>query len=416
MTLRRVVITGMGAVTPVGNTVVDFWKSICNGANGAGIITRFNCEKFKTHIACEVKDFDPLKFFEFKEARKLDLYSQFGIASAIEAIDNSGITPENTNFEEVGVIYASGIGGLTSFNDEVRDFGAGDGTPRFNPFVIPKLLPDIAAGHISMRYGFRGVNFGIVAACASSAIAIADAFNYIRFGKADVIITGGAEAAVCEAGIGGFEAMRALCTDHNDDPLHASRPFDAQRSGFVMGEGAGALVLEDLDHALQRGATIYGEVAGVGFSGDAYHITAPHPEGLGAKLSMERALKDAGITPNEVQHINTHGTSTVMGDASEIMAIRQVFGDHAKDIAINSIKSMVGHLLGGAGVIEAIATMMTIREGIVPPTINHFNDDPAFEGLDFTFNKASHQTVDTAISNAFGFGGHNVCIVLKRFK
>lgn len=415
MELKRVVITGLGAITPIGNNVADFWAALCSGSNGAGKITRFDCEKFKVHIACEVKNFNPLDHFEYKESRKLDLYSQFGIVAASEAVEDSGINQDNADLDEVGVIFASGIGGLTSFNNEVSDFGRGDGTPHFSPFVIPKLLPDIAAGHISMKYGFRGVNYGIVAACASSAIAIADAFNYIRFGKASVIVTGGSEAAVCEAGIGGFEAMKALCSTHNDDPLTASRPFDAERAGFVMGEGAGALVIEELEHALARGAKIYGEIIGVGFSGDAYHITAPHPEGIGARLSMQRAIDDAKISLEDVGHINTHGTSTPMGDASEVLAIKQVFGDYAPKIAINSIKSMTGHLLGGAGAIEAIATALTIKNDIVPPTINHFTDDPAFEGLDFTFGKAKERHLDYAISNAFGFGGHNVSIVFKRY-
>lgn len=415
MELKRVVITGLGAITPIGNTVPEYWDSLCRGVGGAGMITRFDASKFKSRIACEVKNFDPLNFFDRKEARKLDLFQQFALVAADEAIKDSGIDRDNTDFTEVGVIFASGIGGIESLSLELIEYANGDGTPRVNPFTIPKLLPDLGAGHISIKYGFQGPNYCTVSACASSAHSIVDGFNYIHYGKNDVIIVGGAEAPICPISVAGFEAMRALST-RNDDPATASRPFDAERDGFVMGEGAGCLVLEELDHALARGAKIYGEVVGCGVSSDAYHITAPHPEGQGAELSMRRALKDAGLSTDKIDHINTHGTSTPAGDIPEIIGVKTLFGEHTYDISINSGKSMTGHLLGGAGAIEAISTVLACKNDIVPPTINHFTDDPNFDPkIDFTFWKAKKRSVNYAISNAFGFGGHNVSIIFKKY-
>lgn len=415
MVPRRVVVTGLGAITPVGNNVPEYWNGLLNGVSGAGEITRFDASKFKCRIACEVKGFDPLDFFDKKEARKLDSFAQFAIVAADEAIADSGINKDNTDFDEVGVIFGSGIGGIDSLFNDMRDFALGDGTPRLSPFIIPRLLPDLAAGHISIKYGLHGANFATVSACASSANALIEGFNFIHFGKADVMVVGGSEAAICPVGVGGFEAMKALST-RNDDPATASRPFDAGRDGFVMGEGAGCLIIEELNHAIARGATIYGEIAGSGVSGDAYHMTAPHPEGFGAALSMRRALKDAGITAEMIDHINTHGTSTQIGDVTEVLAIKEVFGEHTYKISVNSGKSMTGHLLGGAGAIEAISTVLACKNDIVPPTINHFSDDPAIDpAIDFTFEKPRKRVVNYAISNAFGFGGHNASIVFKKY-
>ena len=416
MELRRVVITGLGAITPIGNTVSEFWDALCKGVNGAGPVTRFDSSKFKTRIACEVKNFDSLNFFDRKEARKLDLYAQFALIASDEAIQDSKITKDNTDFNEVGVVFSSGIGGINSFYEEIMAHAAGDGTPRFNPFIIPKLLPDLAGGHISIKNGFLGPNYSTVSACASSANAIVEGFNYIHYGMFPVIVVGGAEAAVCPPAMAGFEAMRAMTT-RNDDPMTASRPFDRDRDGFLMGEGCGCLVLEDLEHALARGAKIYGEIVGCGLSSDAYHITAPHPEGKGAMLCMERSLKSAGLKPTDIDHINTHGTSTPAGDTSEVMAISQLFGEHVKNMPINSIKSMTGHLLGGSSAIEAIATVLSLRDGIIPPTINHFNDDPSIDSnIDIVYWEARKKDMTYALSNAFGFGGHNVSVIFKKYQ
>ena len=416
MELRRVVITGLGAITPIGNTVSEFWDALCKGVNGAGPVTRFDSSKFKTRIACEVKNFDSLNFFDRKEARKLDLYAQFALIASDEAIQDSKITKDNTDFNEVGVVFSSGIGGINSFYEEIMAHAAGDGTPRFNPFIIPKLLPDLAGGHISIKNGFLGPNYSTVSACASSANAIVEGFNYIHYGMFPVIVVGGAEAAVCPPAMAGFEAMRVMTT-RNDDPMTASRPFDRDRDGFLMGEGCGCLVLEDLEHALARGAKIYGEIVGCGLSSDAYHITAPHPEGKGAMLCMERALKSAGLKPTDIDHINTHGTSTPAGDTSEVMAISQLFGEHVKNMPINSIKSMTGHLLGGSSAIEAIATVLSLRDGIIPPTINHFNDDPSIDSnIDIVYWEARKKDMTYALSNAFGFGGHNVSVIFKKYQ
>lgn len=413
--MKRVVVTGLGAITPIGNTVKDFWKGLVSGKNGVAEITRFDHTNFKTHFAAEVKDYDPLNFFDRKDVRKHDLYSQFDIVAAEEAIENAHLTPVNTNFDEVGVVLTAGIGGVTHFFNEVMEHSKGDGVPRFSPYYIPKMILNIPAGVISIRHGFRGPNFATVSACASSSHAIASAFDLIRYGKAVAIVAGGSEAGICEAGIGGFNAMHALSL-RNDDPLTASRPFDKNRDGFVMGEGGGCVVLEELEHALRRGADIYAEIVGAGMSGDAYHITAPHPEGYGACLSMERALKDAGIAATEIDHINTHGTSTPQGDLAEVGAIKKLFGDHARNISLNSTKSMTGHLLGGTGAVEAIATILALREGIVPPTINHFEDDPQIDPeLDFTFNQARQRDLHYAMSNAFGFGGQNATLLFKKY-
>ena len=415
MELKRVVITGLGAITPIGNNVPDYWDSLCKGVSGATMITRFDASKFKSRIACEVKNFDPLLYFDKKEARKLDLFEQFAMVSADEAIKDSGINEDNTDFTEVGVIFGSGIGGIESLFIENVDHARGDGTPRVNPFTIPKLLPDLAAGNISIKYGFQGPNYATVSACASSAHSIIDGFHYIHYGKNQVMVVGGAEAPICPISVGGFEAMKALST-RNDDPATASRPFDRDRDGFVMGEGAGCIVLEELEHARARNAKIYGERAGCGISADAHHITAPHPDGYGAVLSITRALKDAGITPDMIDHINTHGTSTPAGDIPEITGIMTVFGEHIYNMSLNSGKSMTGHLLGGAGVIEAISTILACQNDLVPPTINHFNDDPNIDPkIDFTFWKPKKRTINYAISNAFGFGGHNASIIFKKF-
>ena len=416
MDLKRVVVTGLGALTPIGNTVEDYWKSLINGVSGAGPITRFDASKFKTRFACEVKGFNAESFFDRKDVRKYDAYSHYGIVCADEAVRDAGFDLTKENTDRFGVIWASGIGGLDTFHTEVAAFVKGDGTPRFNPFFIPKMIADITAGHISIKYGFRGPNFAIVSACASSANAILDSYNYIRLGKADVFITGGSEAAINPAGVGGFNAMHALST-RNDDPATASRPYDKDRDGFVIGEGAGGMVLEELTHALARGAKIYGEVAGAGLSGDAFHMTQPHPEGLGAIISMKTALEDAGMKKEEIDHINTHGTSTPLGDIIEPKAILAVFGEHSYKININSTKSMTGHLLGAAGAIEAIAALLAVKNDLIPPTINHFTDDPEIDNkLNFTFNKAHARIVNTALTNAFGFGGHNASIIFKKFK
>jgi len=415
MKLKRVVVTGLGALTPLGNTVPELWNGLLNGVSGADRITRFDASKFKTQFACEIKGFDPLQFFDRKEVRKYDPYAQYGIISADQAIADAGLIKEKIDLERVGVIWASGIGGILTFQDEVIEFMHGDGTPRFSPFFIPKMIADITAGHISIKNGFLGPNFATVSACASSANAIVDAFNYIRLGKADAFVAGGSEAAVNIASVGGFNAMHALST-RNDDPKTASRPFDLNRDGFVVGEGAGALILEDLDHAIARGAKIYCEIVGTGLTADAYHMTSPHPEGDGARRAMKLAVEEAGLKLNEIDHINTHGTSTSQGDYAEIKAITNLFGEFAPGININSTKSMTGHLLGAAGAVESIASILAVVNDIIPPTINHFTDDPALgNNLNFTFNKAVKRTVNTAISNTFGFGGHNASIVFKKY-
>jgi 3-oxoacyl-[acyl-carrier-protein] synthase II len=415
MELRRVVVTGLGALTPVGNTVPELWNGLITGVSGAGPITRFDATKFKTQFACEVKNFDPLNFFDRKEIRKHDPYTQYGMVVADEAILDAGLDSEKMNPDRIGVIWASGIGGMSSFSEEVAAFVRSDGTPRFTPYLIPKMIADIAAGHISIKYGFRGPNFATISACASSANALIDAFNYIRINKAEVFVTGGSEACINEAGVGGFNSLHALST-RNDDPKTASRPFDLDRDGFVIGEGGACLIFEELTHALARGAKIYCEVAGAGMSADAYHITAPHPEGLGAMSAMRSALEDAGMNKEALDHINTHGTSTPLGDIAEIKAITSLFGEHARKIAVNSTKSMTGHLLGAAGAVEAIASILAIKNDLIPPTINHFTDDPDInQNVDFVFNTASKRTVNIALSNTFGFGGHNASVIFKKF-
>jgi len=412
--LKRVVVTGLGALTPLGNGIPAYWDGLINGVSGADFIKQFDVSKFKTKFACEVKDFEPENYFDRKEARKLDRFSQFALVAADEAVKSARLTEEGVDPNRVGVIWGSGIGGMITFIEEMKNFSKGDGTPRFNPFFIPKLILDIAAGHISMKYGFRGPNFATVSACASSTNAIIDAFMYIRMGKADAFVCGGSEAVVTEAGIGGFNAMKAL-SERNDDPKTASRPFDLNRDGFVLGEGAGAIVLEEYEHAKRRGANIIAEVAGGGLSADAYHLTAPHPEGLGAYNVMRSALDDADMKPEEIDYINVHGTSTPLGDISEITAIQRVFGEHAYKINISSTKSMTGHLLGAAGAIEALASILATVHDIIPPTINHFTDDPAFDPrLNFTFLNAQKRTVNAALSNTFGFGGHNASIIFKK--
>ena len=404
--MRRVVITGMGAITPLGNTVNDYWNGLINGVSGAGPITRFDASKFKTRFACEVKGFDPLNYVERQEARKYDLYTQYSIAASDEAIKEANIDFDKVNKDRIGVIWGSGIGGLKTFLDEVINFAKGDGTPRFNPFFIPKMIADIAPGHISIKYGLRGPNFTTVSACASSNNSLIDSFNYIRLGKANMFITGGSEAIINEAGIGGFNAMHALST-RNDDPATASRPFDLDRDGFVAGEGAGTIILEELEHAKARGAKIYAEMVGGGMSADAYHMTAPHPEGLGAALVMKAALEDAGLTPADIDYVNVHGTSTPIGDPQEVKAIQDTFGEDIYRVNISSTKSMTGHLLGAAGAVEAIAAILATKNDIIPPTINHFTDDPAFDPkINFTFNVAQKRVVKIAQSNGFGFGGH----------
>ena len=414
MESKRVVVTGLGAITPIGNTVKEFWEGLVAGKNGACEITRFDSTLYKTHFACEVKGYNPDDFFDKKTARKYDLFAQFYIVAADEAIADSGIAPENTDFDDVGVFLTSGIGGVNHFFNEMKEFFQGDGTPRFSPFLITKMIANMPGGVISIKYGFRGPNFATVSACASSAHAIMEAFNYIRYGKSKVFIAGGAGAAIGECGIGGFNSMHALST-RNDDFMTASRPFDLNRDGFVMGEGAGSLVLEEYEHAKARGAKIYAELVGGGASADAYHITAPHPEGKGGILSMQRALKDAEIAPEAIDHINTHGTSTPAGDLAEPIAIKEVFGEHAYNISINSTKSMTGHLLGGAGAVEAIACVLALKNGIIPPTINHFDDDPQIDSrFDFTFNQSRQRDINYALSNSFGFGGQNATLIFKK--
>ncbi|TYR35029.1 beta-ketoacyl-ACP synthase II [Sphingobacterium phlebotomi] len=415
MELKRVVVTGLGALTPLGNDVSSYWDGLVNGVSGAAPITHFDASKFKTQFACEVKGFDPHNYMDRKEARKVDPFVQYAIASTDEAVKDAGLEFDKLDRNRIGVIWGAGIGGLTTFTEEVANFVRGDGTPRFNPFFIPKMLIDIAPGHISMRYGLHGPNFSAVSACASATNAMIDAFNYIRLGKADIIITGGSEATVNEAGIGGFNAMHALST-RNNDPKTASRPFDKDRDGFVSGEGSGAIILESLEHALARGAKIYAEVAGGGMSADAHHITASHPEGLGAKLAMNMAVADAELEYSDIDYINLHGTSTPVGDLSEPKAIIGLFGEHAYKMNLSSTKSMTGHLLGAAGAVEAIASILTVKNDIVPPTINHFTDDPEIDpNLNFTFNKAQKREVNAALSNTFGFGGHNASIIVKKY-
>lgn len=414
MELKRVVVTGLGALTPVGNNVNELWKGLTAGVSGAGPITHFDAEKFKCRIAAELKGFDPLNHFDKKEMRLLDGYTVYGLVAVDEAMHDAGLVDENIDKARAGVVWGSGMGGVTSLQDEIIEYATNGRTPRFSPYWVPKVITDICAGQIAIRYGLRGPNYCTVAACASSAAAISDAFNLIRLGKADVMVVGGSECAVTEVGIGGFGNMRALST-RNDDPWTASRPFDLDRDGFVLGEGAGTLILEELDHALARGAKIYAEVTGAGLSADAYHITASHPEGLGVIDAMRQAVVESGMQLTDVDHINTHGTSTPIGDVSEPKAIVGLFGDHAFKMAINSTKSMTGHLLGAAGAVEAIATILTIKNGLVPPTINHFNDDPQIPALDFTFNQAKGREVRFALSNAFGFGGHNVCLAFRKY-
>lgn len=415
MELKRVVVTGMGAITPLGNTLSEYWNNLLNGVSGADNITLFDASKFKTKFACEVKGFEPTQFLDRKEARKIDRFTQFALVVSDQAMADAGLTPENINPDRVGVVFASGIGGLITFQNEVTDFARGDGTPRFNPFFIPKMILDIAAGQISMRHNLRGPNFAVVSACASSTNAMMEAFNLIRLNKASIILTGGSEAVISEAGVGGFNAMKAM-SERNDDPKTASRPYDKDRDGFVMGEAAGMVVLEELEHAKARGAKIYCEIAGGGATADAHHITAPHPEGLGARNVMLAALEDAGMKADEIDYINTHGTSTPIGDGAEVKAITHVFGEHAYKLNISATKSMTGHCLGAAGVIEAIASIQAVVNDIVPPTINHFTDDPELDPrLNFTFNKAQQRTVRAALSNTFGFGGHNACVIVKKY-
>ena len=414
MELKRVVVTGLGALTPVGNNVSELWENLIAGASGAGMITHFDATKFKCRIAAELKGFDPLNYFDKKEMRLLDGYTVYGLVSVDEAMRDAGLADENIDKSRFGVVWGSGMGGVTSLQDEIMEYAVNGRTPRFSPYWVPKVITDICAGQIAIRYGLRGPNYCTVAACASSAAAISDAFNLIRLGKADMMIAGGSECAVTEVGIGGFGNMRALST-RNDDPWTASRPFDLDRDGFVLGEGAGTLVLESLDHALARGAKIYAELTGAGLSADAYHITASHPEGLGVIDAMRQAVEESGMKITDVDHINTHGTSTPIGDISEPKAIIGLFGDHAYKMALNSTKSMTGHLLGAAGAVEAIATILTIKNGMVPPTINHFHDDPKIPALDFTFNHAKKREVTFALSNAFGFGGHNVCLAFRKY-
>ncbi|WP_435314030.1 beta-ketoacyl-ACP synthase II [Cellulophaga fucicola] len=414
MQLKRVVVTGLGALTPIGNNIEEYWDGLINGRSGCAPITYYDAEKFKTKFACELKNYNPADFFDRKEARKLDKFAQYAMVSADEAIADSKLDLDTLDKFRVGVIWGAGIGGLETFQNEVLNFAAGDGTPRFNPFFIPKMIADIAPGNISIKHGFMGPNYTTVSACASSANAIIDALNTIRLGHCDVVVTGGSEAAVTIAGMGGFGAMHALST-RNDSPTTASRPFDATRDGFVLGEGAGALILEEYEHAVARGAKIYAEVAGGGLSSDAYHMTAPHPEGIGVVRVMQNCLKDAGLNPEDVDAINTHGTSTPLGDVAELKAITKVFGEHAHNININSTKSMTGHLLGAAGAIEAIASILAMEHGIVPPTINHENVDENIDPkLNLTLNKAQKRDVKVALSNTFGFGGHNACVIFKK--
>ena len=413
--LKRVVVTGLGALTPIGNNVSEYWANLLSGQSGAAPITHFDASNFKTRFACEVKNFNVTDYIDRKEARKQDPYTQYAVVATSEAMQDSNIDLDTIDLDRAGVIWGSGIGGIKTFYDEVSAFAIGDGTPRFNPFFIPKMISDIAAGVISIKYGFRGPNFTTVSACASSSNAIIDSFNYIRLGKADIIITGGSEASVNEAGLGGFNAIKALST-RNESPDKASRPFDKDRDGFVLGEGAGTLILEEYEHAVKRGAKIYAEVIGGGLSADAHHITAPHPEGLGAKKVMQNALEDAQMKPEEIDYINVHGTSTPLGDVSEVKAIKEVYGEHAYNLNISSTKSMTGHLLGAAGAVEAIASILALQKNIVPPTINNENfDDQLDPKLNFTLNKAEKRNVNAVMSNTFGFGGHNASIILKAF-
>jgi len=416
MQTKRIVVTGIGAITPIGNSLDAYWDSLINAVSGADMITQFDASKFKTRFACEIKGFDANDFMDRKEARKLDRFAQIALVASDQAVADAGITGDNVDHDRVGVIFASGIGGLNTFSEEVTNFVQGDGTPRFNPFFIPKMILDIAAGQISMKHGFRGPNFAVVSACASSTNAMVTAMDTLKLGKADIIITGGAESVIGAAGIGGFNAMRAM-SERNDDPKTASRPYDKDRDGFIMGEASGVLVLEELEHAKKRGAKIYCEVVGGGATADAYHLTAPHPEGLGAKNVMIAALRDANMQATDIDYINTHGTSTPLGDIAETKAITSVFGEHAYSLNISSTKSMTGHCLGAAGVIEAIACIQSVIHDIIPPTINHFTDDPELDGrLNFTFNKAQKRTVNAALSNTFGFGGHNACVIVKKYK
>jgi 3-oxoacyl-[acyl-carrier-protein] synthase II len=414
MQLKRVVVTGLGALTPIGNTLSEYWDGLKTGKSGAAPITRFDSSLFKTKFACELKSFEIGNFMDRKEARKMDPFAQYAMVAVDEAIKDSNLPLSEVNPNRVGVIWGSGIGGLLTFQEEVKSYTRGDGTPRFNPFFIPKMIPDLSAGHISIKYGFRGPNYVTVSACASSTNALYDAFTFIRLGKADIIVSGGSEAAVCEAGVGGFNALKAL-SERNDSPETASRPYDKERDGFVLGEGAGALILEEYEHAKKRGAKIYAEVAGGGMSSDAYHITAPHPDGAGIIQVMYNALEDAEMKPEDIDYINTHGTSTPLGDIGEIRAIQKVFGDHAYKMNISSTKSMTGHLLGAAGAIESIACILALNESVVPPTINHFEDDPDLDPrLNMTFNEAQQREVKVALSNTFGFGGHNFSVILKK--
>lgn len=414
MKIRRVVVTGLGALTPIGNNIPEYWEGLKSGRSGSAPITYFDTEKFKTKFACEIKNFDANEYFDRKEARKLDRFAQYALVASDEAIKDAGIVTEKLDKFRIGVIWGAGIGGLETFQEEVLNFAAGDGTPRFNPFFIPKMIADIAPGHISIKHGFMGPNYTTVSACASSANAIIDALNYIRLGHCDMVVTGGSEAAVTIAGMGGFNAMHALST-RNESPKTASRPFDATRDGFVLGEGSGALILEEYEHALKRGAKIYAEVIGGGMSSDAYHLTAPHPEGIGVERVMLNCLNDAGISPSEVDAINTHGTSTPLGDVAELKAITKVFGEHAKNININSTKSMTGHLLGAAGAIEAIASILAMKYSLIPPTINHTTVDENIDpSLNLTLNVAQPREVNVAMSNTFGFGGHNACVLFKK--
>ena len=415
MSLRRVVVTGLGALTPIGNDISSYWDGLISGKSGADLITYFDTSKFKTQFACELKGFDPLNYLDRKEARKLDKFAQYAIVCSDEAIKDSSLNFDKVDRTRVGVIWGSGIGGFETIQNEMINFSDGDGTPRFNPFFIPKLIPDIAPGVISIRHGLKGPNFATVSACASSANSLIDSLNYIRLGYSDIIVSGGSEAGVTIAGIGGFNAVQAL-SKRNDDPKTASRPFDLDRDGFVLGEGGGCLILEELEHAKARGAKIYAEIGGAGLSADAYHMTAPHPDGEGAISVMKNCLKDSNLNPEDIDAINMHGTSTPLGDKAEAKAIKEVFGDHAYNININSTKSMTGHLLGAAGAIEAISCVLSIKNGIVPPTINHFNHDPEIDNkLNFTFNKAQKRKVSVAMSNTFGFGGHNACVLIKEF-
>lgn len=417
MQLRRVVVTGLGAITPLGNTLESYWHGLVNGISGAARITHFDPSKFKTQFACEVKGFDPTAYMDRKEARKMDPVSQYAVAAAEEAMKDAALSPQtDPERERMGVILGSGIGGLLTFQEECIGFGQGDGTPRFNPFFIPKMIADSSSGLISMRHGLRGPSYVTVSACASANNALIDSLNYIRLGTADVMVTGGTEASIHEAGVGGFNAMHAMST-RNDDPATASRPYDKDRDGFVLGEGSGIIVLEELEHARARGAKIYCELVGGGMSSDAYHITAPHPEGLGAFLCMKHALQDAGMKPEEIDYINTHGTSTPIGDPQEVKAIQRLFGEQAYRLNISSSKSMTGHLLGAAGAVEALASIMAVYKDVVPPTINHFTDDPEIDPkLNFTFNKAQQRTVNAAMSNTFGFGGHNTSVIFRKYR